>query len=80
LPEAASRGPRELFDEKSSRFIPKGIAAFCQALFPSLYHIAEHGKCGRTAEPVSHIQDINPDRIRFEVTPQGKVAHLLKRW
>jgi hypothetical protein len=32
------------------------------------------------AEQVSHIQDINPDRIRFEVTPQGKVAHLLKRW
>jgi amino acid transporter len=32
------------------------------------------------AEPVSHIQDINPDRIRFEVTPEGKVAHLLKRW
>jgi hypothetical protein len=32
------------------------------------------------AEDVSHMQDINPDRIRFEVTSEGKVAHLLKRW
>jgi amino acid transporter len=32
------------------------------------------------AENVSHTQDINPDRIRYEVTPEGKVAHLLKRW
>jgi len=32
------------------------------------------------AEHASRIQDINPDRIRFEVTPEGKVAHLLKRW
>ncbi len=32
------------------------------------------------AESVSHIQEINPDRIRFEVTPEGKVAHLLKHW
>jgi hypothetical protein len=26
------------------------------------------------------LRDINPDRIRYEVTPRGKVAHLLKRW
>ncbi|GAC1314171.1 MAG: hypothetical protein NVSMB27_49730 [Ktedonobacteraceae bacterium] len=32
------------------------------------------------AEHASRIQDINPDRIRFEVTPEGEVAHLLKRW
>jgi hypothetical protein len=32
------------------------------------------------AENVSHTQDINPDRIRYEVTLEGKVAHLLKRW
>jgi amino acid transporter len=24
--------------------------------------------------------DINPDRVRYELTPDGKVAHLLKRW
>jgi len=32
------------------------------------------------AENVSHFEDINPDRIRFELTPEGKVAHLLKQW
>ncbi|EFH88347.1 APC family permease [Ktedonobacter racemifer] len=26
------------------------------------------------------IKNINPDRIRYEVTPEGRVAHLLKRW
>jgi amino acid transporter len=26
------------------------------------------------------LKDINPDRIRYELTPDGKVAHLLKRW
>ena len=26
------------------------------------------------------IKDINPDRIRYELTPTGKVTHLLKRW
>jgi Amino acid transporters len=26
------------------------------------------------------IKDINPDRIRYEVTPEGRVAHFLKRW
>ncbi len=25
-------------------------------------------------------KDINPDRIRFELTPSGKVVHLLKNW
>ncbi|GCE16346.1 APC family permease [Dictyobacter kobayashii] len=28
----------------------------------------------------SQFKDINPDRIRYELTPEGKVAHLLKRW
>jgi hypothetical protein len=32
------------------------------------------------AEDASQFEDINPDRIRYELTPQGKVAHLLKRW
>jgi amino acid transporter len=26
------------------------------------------------------LPDINPDRIRYQLTPTGKVAHLLKRW
>src|SRR5256714_498535 len=25
-------------------------------------------------------EDVNPDRIRYELTPSGKVAHMLKQW
>src|SRR5216683_1643492 len=32
------------------------------------------------AEDAAQFEDINPDRIRYELTPEGKVAHLLKRW
>jgi hypothetical protein len=33
-----------------------------------------------TAEHAAQFEEINPDRIRYELTPQGKIAHLLKRW
>ena len=33
-----------------------------------------------TAENASQCEEINPDRIRYELTPGGKIAHLLKRW
>lgn len=33
-----------------------------------------------TAGESQQFKDINPDRIRYEITPDGKVAHLLKRW
>jgi amino acid transporter len=32
------------------------------------------------AEEAPEVVDVNPDRIRYELTPGGKVAHLLKRW
>jgi len=28
----------------------------------------------------SQIQEIDPDSIRYEVTPEGKISHLLKYW
>jgi len=31
-------------------------------------------------ENTSLFEGINPDRIRYEVTPAGNVAHLLKSW
>ncbi len=31
-------------------------------------------------EDEEQMKDINPDRIRYETTPSGKVVHLLKRW
>ena len=33
-----------------------------------------------TAEQAARAEEINPDRIRYELTPHGKIAHLLKRW
>ncbi|TMD62907.1 MAG: APC family permease, partial [Chloroflexi bacterium] len=33
-----------------------------------------------TAEHAVQFEEINPDRIRYELTPRGKVAHLLKHW
>jgi len=33
-----------------------------------------------TAEQAAEAEEINPDRIRYELTPSGKIAHLLKRW
>ena len=32
------------------------------------------------AKDDQQLKDINPDRVRYELTPEGKVAHLLKRW
>src|SRR5216684_208052 len=32
------------------------------------------------AEYAKDVEDVNPDRIRYELTPDGKVAHLIKRW
>ncbi len=33
-----------------------------------------------SAARAAQFEEINPDRIRYEFTPQGKIAHLLKRW
>ncbi len=33
-----------------------------------------------TAEHAAQFEEINPDRIRYELTPRGKIAHLLKHW
>jgi hypothetical protein len=32
------------------------------------------------AEDSERFSNINPDRIRYESTPEGKVVHLLKKW
>ena len=33
-----------------------------------------------SAEHAAQFEEINPDRIRYELTPTGKIAHLIKRW
>jgi amino acid transporter len=32
------------------------------------------------AERAEQLEEVSPDRIRYELTPRGKVAHMLKRW
>jgi hypothetical protein len=51
---------------------PGGVARVWQVIHPRDTVVA----AGNSQE----IEDINPDRIRYEITPNGKVAHLLKRW
>ena len=51
---------------------PGGVARVWQVIHPRDTVVA--------AENTQEIEGINPDRIRYEITPNGKVAHLLKRW
>jgi hypothetical protein len=32
------------------------------------------------AEHMEMFEDINPDYVRYELTPDGKVVHLVKNW
>lgn len=42
--------------------------------------IQPHDTVIAAAADAAELTDINPDRIRYELTPTGKVAHLLKTW
>jgi amino acid transporter len=46
----------------------------------SVWHVVHPHDTIVAAENVSEVEDVNPDRVRYELTPGGKVAHLLKRW
>src|SRR5437016_2470693 len=45
-----------------------------------VWHIAHPHDIIIAADYAKDVQDVNPDRIRYELTPDGKVAHLIKRW
>ena len=45
-----------------------------------LWHIVHPRDVVLSARYAAQFEEINPDRIRYELTPQGKIAHLLKRW
>jgi len=51
---------------------PEAVANVWQVVHPHDTVVA--------GEIAPEIVDVNPDRIRYELTPTGKVAHLLKRW
>ena len=46
----------------------------------SIWRIVHPRDVVLTAEHAEQFEEINPDRIRYELTPRGKIAHLLKRW
>ncbi len=73
-------GKAEVLAQKAKvprRFIyrqqyPETIARLWQAIHPRDTVVA--------ANTANQWGDINPDRIRYELTSQGKVAHMLKHW
>ena len=51
---------------------PNAIARIWQVVHPRDLVIS--------SENASLLEEINPDRIRYEMTPDGRIAHLLKSW
>jgi amino acid transporter len=45
-----------------------------------VWHIIRPHDTVIAADLATHIEDVNPDRVRYEITSSGKVAHLLKTW
>lgn len=45
-----------------------------------VWHIIRPRDIVISADKASDIEDVSPDRIRYEITSNGKVAHLLKTW
>ncbi|MEO7019649.1 MAG: APC family permease [Ktedonobacteraceae bacterium] len=45
-----------------------------------VWHVIHPRDIVMSADKASDIADVSPDRIRYEITSQGKVAHLLKTW
>jgi amino acid transporter len=45
-----------------------------------LWHIVHPRDVVLSARNAAQFEEINPDRIRYELRPQGNIAHLLKRW
>ncbi len=45
-----------------------------------VWHIAHPHDTIVAADYAGDVADVNPDRIRYELTPEGKVAHLIKSW
>ena len=45
-----------------------------------VWHIAHPHDTIIAADYAGDVTDVNPDRIRYELTSEGKVAHLIKRW
>ena len=45
-----------------------------------IWHIIHPRDIVIAADHATDLKDVNPDRVRYEITGHGKVAHLLKTW
>lgn len=45
-----------------------------------VWHIIRPRDIVIAADKATNLEDVNPDRVRYEITANGKVAHLLKTW
>ncbi len=45
-----------------------------------VWHIIHPRDTVIAADQATDIEDVSPDRVRYEITSSGKVAHLLKTW
>lgn len=61
----------------ASRFVYRQQAPRATA---HIWHIVHPRDVVLSAARAAHLEEINPDRIRYELTPRGKIAHMLKRW
>ncbi len=50
------------------------------ATLEHIWHVVHPRDIVISSDNTSLLEEINPDRIRYEVTPTGSVAHLLKSW
>jgi amino acid transporter len=45
-----------------------------------IWHVIHPRDTVIAADQATDIEDVSPDRVRYEITSSGKVAHLLKTW
>ena len=45
-----------------------------------IWHVVRPRDTVIAADQATNIEDVSPDRVRYEITSSGKVAHLLKTW
>lgn len=45
-----------------------------------VWHVIRPRDTVIAADQATNIEDVSPDRVRYEITSTGKVAHLLKTW
>ncbi len=45
-----------------------------------VWHVVHPRDTVIAANNATNLEDVNPDRVRYEITSSGKVAHLLKTW